>query len=84
MFDCFNMGTVARLKPKNQARLGEVIRRWRFAEERGLRQVAGEMGIMPSTLCRVEAGKACDSDSFFNILNWLMGREKPKKGTAHA
>ena len=38
---------------------------------RGLREIAAEIGISAATLSRVEAGKQPDLDSFRKICEWL-------------
>jgi transcriptional regulator with XRE-family HTH domain len=38
---------------------------------RGLRAVAGEIGVSPATLSRVENGKAPDLENFSKICHWL-------------
>lgn len=38
---------------------------------RGIREVAGEMGISPATLSRVENGKLPDLETFSKICKWL-------------
>ena len=38
---------------------------------RGIREVAGDMGISPATLSRVENGKLPDLETFSKICRWL-------------
>lgn len=38
---------------------------------RGIREVAGEIGVSPATLSRVERGKLPDLDTFGKICKWL-------------
>jgi transcriptional regulator with XRE-family HTH domain len=49
--------------------LGPLIKKRRG--DRGLRQVAAEIGISAATLSRVETGKQPDLDSFTKICTWL-------------
>ncbi len=51
-------------------RLGKTLRERRG--ERGIRQVAGEIGISPATLSRVERGKLPDLATFSRICEWLQ------------
>jgi transcriptional regulator with XRE-family HTH domain len=39
--------------------------------ERGIREIAGEIGISPATLSRVERGKMPDLETFGKICKWL-------------
>jgi transcriptional regulator with XRE-family HTH domain len=57
-------------------RLGNVIRRWRLAEDRTLHEVSQEIGIPLSTLQRIETGKPWDSETMAAILFWLIGKQK--------
>jgi transcriptional regulator with XRE-family HTH domain len=50
-------------------RLGALLRERRGG--RGLREVAGEIGISPATLTRVEAGRLPDIETFKRICQWL-------------
>jgi transcriptional regulator with XRE-family HTH domain len=55
-------------KPK---KLGLVLRSYRLLRELDLRTLGQEIGISAPTLMRIEAGRACDSDTFMKILLWL-------------
>lgn len=57
--------------------LGIVLRKWRTMEERQMRDVAKEIGVSASTLCRLEAGKDTDAQTLMRILNWLLVPKKP-------
>jgi len=61
-------------------RIGTVLRKWRSASERPLREVAQEMGIHYSTLARIEKGAAPPSDSLIKIALWLMKSEEASNG----
>jgi transcriptional regulator with XRE-family HTH domain len=52
-------------------RLGLIIKKWRLLNEIGPRELAGEIGIAPATLYRIEAGRALDALTLIKILNWL-------------
>jgi transcriptional regulator with XRE-family HTH domain len=56
-------------------RLGNVIRRWRTMEEKGIREVAKEIGTSHATLSRIERGEQCDSDTLALVLLWLIGKQ---------
>lgn len=49
--------------------LGERLRRERG--ERGIREVATEIGVSPATLSRVERGNVPDLDTFGKLCRWL-------------
>ena len=51
------------------ARLGEMLRNQRG--ERGIREAAGEIGVSPATLSRVERGNIPDLATFGKICRWL-------------
>jgi len=50
-------------------RIGPLLRAQRG--DRGLREVAKEIGISTATLSRVERGKVPDLDTFRSICRWL-------------
>ena len=41
-----------------------------------MRTAAREMGITPSTLCRIEADNSVNSDTLAKVLLWLIGAKK--------
>ncbi len=49
--------------------LGDRLRRERGS--RGIREVAGEIGISPATLSRVERGNVPDLETFARMCRWL-------------
>jgi transcriptional regulator with XRE-family HTH domain len=51
------------------AQLGEMLRSKRG--ERGVREVAHEIGVSPATLSRVERGNIPDLGTFAKICKWL-------------
>lgn len=55
-------------------RLGEVLHKWRLVTERGLRDVAKEMGTSAATLSRIERREQCDAQTLLKIIDWL-GKE---------
>lgn len=63
-------------------RIGPLLRAQRG--DRGVREVAKEIGISPATLSRVERGKVPDLDTFGRICRWMkidpgdvLGRPQP-------
>jgi transcriptional regulator with XRE-family HTH domain len=76
MNNCFNSETaVGRFFFMNMNRitleqLGPVLRAKRG--ERGIREVAKEIGISPATLSRIETGKQPDLDTFAKLCGWLQ------------
>jgi len=53
-------------------RLGLVLRKWRYAHEMPLRDLAKQMHISAATLLRIEQGQGCDATTLMKILNWLV------------
>lgn len=53
-------------------KLGDVIRKWRRAEDIGVREAAKLIGISHGTLSRIERGEKMDGDTLAKILKWLM------------
>lgn len=53
-------------------RLGNIIRKWRIHEEKGIREVSESIGISASTLSRVERGEMPDATTLKRIICWLL------------
>jgi transcriptional regulator with XRE-family HTH domain len=53
-------------------RLGDVLRKWRRAEDVGVREAAKMIGVSHGTLSRIERGEKMDGDTLAKILKWLM------------
>lgn len=53
----------------NLLRIGKTLRERRG--DRGIREVAAEIGVSPATLSRVERGKLPDLDTFSKVCTWL-------------
>ena len=62
--------------------IGDVLRKWRRAEDIGVREAAKQMGITHGTLSRVERGFPMDGETLIKILQWLFGGTKCPKGKA--
>lgn len=69
--------------------LGKLVRDKRCA--RRLRDAAGEIGISPATLMRIESGRVPDVDTFAKVCRWLgidpglfLGFEAPPRPGAGA
>jgi transcriptional regulator with XRE-family HTH domain len=56
-------------------RLGMVLRQWRKMTDRGVREVAAEIGISHGTLSRIERGEPMDGVTLAKILQWLFGKD---------
>ena len=72
-------------------RIGPLVRERRG--DRGIREVAKEIGISPATLSRIEHGKVPDLETFRKVCRWLkidpadvLGRPEsvPEKAGAEA
>jgi transcriptional regulator with XRE-family HTH domain len=57
-------------------RVGEVIRKWRTMSEKGVREIAKEIGVSHGTLARIERGEPCDGVTLVKIMAWLFGEKK--------
>lgn len=57
--------------------LGIVLRKWRIHEERQMRDVAKEIGVSASTLCRLENEQNTDAPTLVKILKWLLDPKQP-------
>ncbi len=60
-------------------RVGIIIQKWRTMKERGLRDVAAEIGVSASTLSRLENGKNIEGQALVKILNWLLSKEESQQ-----
>ena len=58
-------------------RLGDILRKWRIMSELTVREVAVQIGILPSTYCRIENGKAMDGRTLAAVMKWMT--EEPKE-----
>ena len=56
-------------------RIGNLIKSWRVMEKKGQREVAAEIGIGVSTLCRIENGEMMDGTALAKIISWATGVE---------
>lgn len=61
-------------------KLGEVIRGWRIHQEIGQRELAKEMGLSPSALCRLEAGDDVSCRTLADVMLWLIKDRKEENG----
>jgi transcriptional regulator with XRE-family HTH domain len=53
-------------------RLGNILRKWRRAEDIGIREAAKMIGVSHGTLSRIERGEKMDADTLVKILRWLF------------
>ena len=60
--------------------LGNMLRLYRVSRgNRGIREVAEAMGLSPSTLQRIEAGKDFDVATLLKLYAWML-REPGEEG----
>lgn len=59
----------------NKLVISECLKLYRQSREISMRECSKEIGISCATLCRIEAGKGCDMQSFSKLLTWLMRHE---------
>lgn len=55
-------------------RIGQILRRWRLAEDLTLREVAKQMGVNFTTLSRIEQGQPMDGRTLATILAWMFAK----------
>lgn len=60
-------------------RLGNVIRLWRKMSDKGIREVAQEIGVTHGTLSRIERGEKMEGATLAKVLAWLFQTEGEKK-----
>lgn len=53
-------------------KLCDVLRQWRWAERRELKEVAAEIGVGESTLLRFERGSAASGETLARVIAWLL------------
>lgn len=56
-------------------RLGQILRKWRRAEDIGVREAAKQIGVTHGTLSRIERGEMMDGATLAKILVWLLGKQ---------
>lgn len=52
--------------------LGDALRKWRIMSDKGIREVAEDIGISRGTLSNVERGEKMDAATLIKILLWLF------------
>lgn len=52
-------------------KLGEMLLSYRQKKDINARDLAKEIGMSASTLCRIERGNNPDVDTYLKILNWM-------------
>lgn len=58
-------------------RIGEILRKWRISMELTQKEVALQMKITPSTLCRLEKdGSLPGARALAKILNFILSEAK--------
>src|SRR6202045_4422667 len=73
--DVMAMGPTVRRR-----RLGSELRKLRDANGLKLEEVAGELGVAPSTLSRIETGKAPTKSAYLNQMLEMYGVVEPGQG----
>lgn len=53
--------------------IGKVMRLYRRVNDIEQKALADEIGIHPSTLSNVEAGKHTNQETLIRLINWLFG-----------
>lgn len=63
------------MQQQSLLRLAEVINHWRRIKDKGIREVAKDIGISAATLSRIERGENCDGQTLAKIICWLLQRK---------
>jgi len=58
------------------SRIGKLLRLYRTIAGQDQKDLAQEIGIGASTLCRIENGKSCSMEAAGRLVNWLL--EEPQ------
>ena len=53
-------------------RIGKLLKLHRAVTEQEQKDLAAEIGIGASTLCRIEKGKSCSMEAAGRLINWLL------------
>lgn len=57
--------------------IGELLKAYRWKTERGIRDVAKEIGTSHGTLSRIERGENVDGRTLAKVLTWAMKETQP-------
>lgn len=60
----------------DQLPIGHVLRKWRIMSELTLKQASEQIGIGPSVLQYVEAGRPPSADTQVQLIRWLFERRQ--------
>jgi transcriptional regulator with XRE-family HTH domain len=61
-------------------RIGKILRKWRIVNELSIKDVAGSIGLAPSTLFKIENDAPVDAPTLMRLINWLTETEGEKNG----
>jgi len=53
-------------------KVGKLLVLYRTMNDLNQRDLAKEIGVLPSTMCRLENGKAADQYTMVKIINWMF------------
>jgi len=54
-------------------RLGQMLKTWREKNDLTQREMARTLGVLPSTVCRLENGKESDTKTIRRVMLWVFG-----------
>lgn len=63
-------------------RLGNVLRDWRTMNRLEQKDVARIIGVAPSTISNLEAGKGVNAETLVKVTTWLWGEVQPAEQAA--
>jgi len=58
-------------------KISTMIKRYRQLNDIEQRKLADEIGIKPSTLCRLESGKDASQETMIKLIVWLFSSPQP-------
>jgi transcriptional regulator with XRE-family HTH domain len=56
-------------------RLASLLKAWRHRHEMSVREAAERLGVPPSTLSRLEQGRAMSSETLAHLVRWMLEPE---------
>jgi len=63
-------------RKRHTGRLADVLRLYRLWKDVGMRDLATEIGVSASTICRLERGEVADWPTMWKLMKWLLD-ERP-------
>lgn len=52
--------------------LAKILKAYRQKYDISQQTIADELGVVRSTICRIEKGKPCDHEMTIKLINWIF------------